>query len=56
MAEYTKDGSKQKDLSLFGTYKYGMTNFNDTPKFAGQLYTATIRGSSRTGFGHFKNS
>lgn len=56
VAEYTKDGSKQKDLSLFGTYKYGMKDFNDTPKFAGQLYTATIRGNSRTGFGHFKNS
>lgn len=39
VAEYTKDGSKQKDLQLFGVYYYGMEDINDTPMFVAQLYT-----------------
>lgn len=52
VAEYTKDGSKQKDLSLFGVYYYGMNSKDDTPMFVAQLYT------DRNGeecFGHFYN-
>ena len=49
--EYTKDGSKQKDLSLFGTYKYGMADYNSTPLFVGQLY----ENNGEQGFGHFWN-
>ena len=39
IAEYTKDGSKQKDLQLFGVYYYGMDDIDDTPMFVAQLYT-----------------
>ena len=51
VGEYTKDGSKQKDLALFGAYKYGMDDINDNPMFVGQLYTV----GNETGFGHFLN-
>ena len=50
--EYTKDGSKQKDLSLFGVYKYGMDEYNDTPMFVAELYTDE---NGDEGFGHFYN-
>ena len=50
--EYTKSGSKQKDLTLFGVYKYGMDDYNDTPMFVAQLYTDE---DGNEGFGHFLN-
>lgn len=50
--QYTKDGSKQKDLELFGTYSYGKETIDDTPMFVGQLYTD---GKGEQGFGHFYN-
>ncbi len=50
--QYTKDGSKQKDLELFGTYSYGKENINDTPMFVAQLYTNE---NNEVGFGHFYN-
>lgn len=50
--QYTKDGSKQKDLELFGSYKYGMADIDDTPMFIGQLYTDENRNEC---FGHFYN-
>lgn len=50
--QYTKDGSKQKDLSLFGVYYYGMDEITDTPKFIAQLYTDN---DNEVGFGHFWN-
>ena len=50
--QYTKDGSKQKDLELFGTYSYGKTDIDDTPMFVGQLYTDE---NGEETFGHFYN-
>jgi hypothetical protein len=52
VGEYTKDGSKQKDLELFGTYSYGMKDKDDTPMFVGQLYND---GNGEECFGHFYN-
>jgi len=50
--QYTKDGSKQKDLELFGTYSYGKDNIDDTPMFVAQLYTDE---NGEECFGHFYN-
>lgn len=50
--QYTKDGSKQKDLELFGTYSYGKNNINDTPMFVAQLFTDE---NNKEAFGHFPN-
>jgi len=52
IAEYTKDGSKQKDLQLFGVYYYGMDDEDDTPMFVAQLYTDN---NGESAFGHFYN-
>ena len=52
VGQYTKDGSKQKDLELFGTYSYGKKDINETPMFVGQLYTDE---NGDEGFGHFYN-
>lgn len=52
VGQYTKDGSKQKDLELFGIYSYGKESINDTPMFVGQLYTDE---NGEQGFGHFYN-
>lgn len=50
--QYTKDGSKQKDLQLFGVYYYGMKNKDDTPMFVAQLYNDE---NNEECFGHFYN-
>ena len=50
--QYTKDGSKQKDLELFGTYSYGKENIDDTPMFIAQLYKDE---NGEECFGHFYN-
>ena len=50
--QYTKDGSKQKDLQLFGVYYYGMRDKDDTPMFVAQLYTDN---NGEEAFGHFYN-
>lgn len=52
VGQYTKEGSKQKDLELFGTYYYGKNNINDVAMFVGQLYTDE---DGETAFGHFLN-
>ena len=52
VGQYTKDGSKQKDLSLFGVYYYGMNDIDDTPMFVAQLYTDE---NNEECFGHFYN-
>lgn len=52
VGQYTKDGSKQKNLELFGTYSYGKESIDDTPMFVGQLYTDE---NGEEGFGHFYN-
>ena len=52
VGQYTKDGSKQKDLDLFGVYTYGKNDINDTPMFIAQLYTDA---NGEEAFGHFYN-
>lgn len=52
VGQYTKDGSKQKDLELFGTYSYGKETIDDIPMFIGQLYTNE---NGEQAFGHFYN-
>ena len=52
VGQYTKDGSKQKDLELFGVYYYGKNNLPDTPMFIAQLYTDE---NGEECFGHFYN-
>ena len=52
VGQYTKDGSKQKDLELFGTYSYGKESIDDTPMFVGQLFSNE---NGEEGFGHFYN-
>lgn len=52
VGQYTKDGSKQKDLDLFGIYTYGKNDINETPMFIAQLFTD---GNGEEGFGHFYN-
>ena len=52
VGQYTKDGSKQKDLDLFGIYTYGKNNINETPMFIAQLFTDS---NGEEGFGHFYN-
>ena len=52
VGQYTKDGSKQKDLQLFGVYYYGMKNKDDTPMFVAQLYNDE---NNEECFGHFYN-
>lgn len=59
IGKYTKDGSVQKDLALFGRYYYGINedldveNFTkDDAMFVGQLYEDS---NGEEGFGHFYN-
>ena len=52
VGQYTKDGSKQKDLELFGIYSYGKESIDDTPMFIGQLYRDE---NGEECFGHFVN-
>lgn len=52
IGQYTKDGSKQKDLELFGVYSYGKNDINDTPMFIAQLYNDE---NGEECFGHFVN-
>ena len=52
VGQYTKDGSKQKDLDLFGIYTYGKNDINDTPMFLAQLFTDS---NGEECFGHFYN-
>ena len=52
VGQYTKDGSKQKDLALFGVYYYGMKEINSTPMFVAQLYNDE---NGEECFGHFFN-
>ena len=52
VGQYTKEGSLQKDLHLFGVYYYGMRTRTDTPMFVAQLYTDE---NNTECFGHFYN-
>ena len=57
--KYTKDGSVQKDMALFGKYYYGVqetvnveTFSKDDAMFVAELYTDA---NNEVGFGHFYN-
>lgn len=59
IGKYTKDGSVQKDIALFGKYYYGIDenldveNFTkDDAMFVAQLYEDS---NGETAFGHFSN-
>lgn len=52
VGQYTKDGSKQKDMELFGVYKYGKNRIDDDPMFIAQLFHDN---NGEQGFGHFYN-
>ena len=52
VGQYTKDGSKQKDLELFGVYYYGKSEINQDAMFVAQLYTDE---NGEECFGHFYN-
>lgn len=59
IGKYTKDGSVQKDIALFGKYYYGINenldveNFTkDDAMFVAQLYEDN---NGKQGFGHFSN-
>ena len=52
VAQTTKDGSKFKDMDLFGTYRYGKNSIDDEPMFIAQLYTDA---NGEECFGHFYN-
>ena len=52
VGQYTKDGSKQKDMELFGIYSYGKNDFPDAPMFIAQLYRDE---NGEECFGHFYN-
>ena len=59
IGKYTKDGSVQKDIALFGKYYYGIDENLDVENFSkndamfvAQLYED---GNNETGFGHFYN-
>ena len=59
IGKYTKDGSVQKDIALFGRYYYGISEdlvvekfTKDAAMFVGQLYTDS---NGKEGFGHFYN-
>ena len=68
IGKYTKDGSVQKDMALFGKYYYGIdeevnveTFTKDDAMFIAQMYTAQWTDKngvshSEEGFGHFFNN
>lgn len=62
LGKYTKDGSVQKDMALFGRYYYGIdgdvnvaTFSKEKAMFVGQLYRNTDLNPPEEGFGHFYN-
>ena len=62
LGKYTKDGSVQKDMALFGRYYYGIdedvnvaTFSKEESMFVGQLYRNTDLNPPEEGFGHFYN-
>lgn len=52
LGQTTKDGSKFKDMDLYGIYRYGKEDIDDEPMFVAQLY---IDDNNEEGFGHFYN-
>lgn len=52
LGQTTKDGSKFKDMDLYGIYRYGKEDIDDEPMFIAQLY---IDENDEEAFGHFYN-
>lgn len=52
VGQTTKDGSKFKNMDLFGEWRYGKEQIDDDPMFVAQLYTD---GNGEQAFGHFYN-
>ena len=52
LQQTTKDGTKTKDIELYGVFKYGKETIDDDPMFIAQMYT---NDSGEVGFGHFYN-
>lgn len=52
LQQTTKDGTKTKDIELYGVFKYGKETIDDEPMFIAQMYT---NDSGEVGFGHFYN-
>ena len=63
IGKYTKDGSVQKDMALFGRYYYGVEENVDVETFSKEdaMFMAEMyegddgNGNPETGFGHFYN-
>ena len=52
LSQTTKDGTKTKDLDIFGYNRYGEDNITDTPMFIAVKYT---NANNEEGYGHFYN-
>jgi len=52
LSQTTKDGTKTKDLDVFGYYRYGEDDITDDPLFIAVKYTDT---NNEEGYGHFYN-
>ena len=52
LSQITKDGTKTKDIELYGIFKYGKENIDDEAMFISQMYEDE---NGETGFGHFYN-
>ena len=52
LSQTTKDGTKTKDLDVFGYYRYGEDDINDEPLFIAVKYTDS---NNEEGYGHFYN-
>lgn len=52
LSQTTKDGTKTKDIELYGIFKYGKETIDDEPMFISQMYEDE---EGETGFGHFYN-
>ena len=53
MSQTTKDGTKTKDLDIFGYNRYGEDNINDEPMFIAAKYHNDV--TNEDGYGHFYN-
>ena len=52
LSQTTKDGTKTKDIELYGIFKYGKESIDDEPMFISQMYSDE---NGEVGFGHFYN-
>lgn len=55
LGETTNEGSKFKNMDLYGEFRYGKDDIDDPALFVSMKYTANINGVDEVGFGHFWN-